>query len=478
MSGKSGRIETPLERRVLSYARRHGLLPAGGALVVGVSGGPDSICLLHILTQAGDRLGVDLHAAHLNHGLRGSDAEDDAEYVTRLCHRLGVPAIIERRDVAVGRRKHSPLEEAAREARYSFFGRVTSSADAEAVAVGHTVDDHLETILMHLIRGAGTRGLRGLEPKSTWRSDRTEVEVVRPLLEVGHGETVEYCRHFDLRPRQDTSNHSPALLRNRIRHELMPLLKGYNPAFSRALQRTASIAGEDLQALEMWAAHLWDDIAHQKAEGLSLDKEKLRSHPPGLQRILLRRALETVRDSPRDIESDHIEAMLGAIHMSAGKSLSLLGGVVLSVGYDCLMLSEGRPPPFPPLEEEHPLEVPGETRIPGWLVLAEVMEESGTAREQLGDPLTAHLDLDRSGLPLVVRCRCPGDRFQPLGMAQSKKLQDYMVDARIPRARRDDVPLVCSPYHILWVVGWRLDERVKVTDRTKRILRLLFRQVS
>ncbi|MFC1919520.1 tRNA lysidine(34) synthetase TilS [Chloroflexota bacterium] len=474
----TGTTKPSLWREALRSIRKHGLLSGSRKLVIGVSGGPDSVCLLHMLAHARSSLGIELHAAHLNHGLRGSDADADAEYVLQLCRQLGIPVTIQKTDVSTKRRKHSPIEEAAREARYSFFARVVRDVHAGAVAVGHTADDHVETILLHLIRGAGTRGLRGLEPRSMWVHGNASVEVIRPLLEVSREHTVNYCLYNGLQPRQDISNLSPLLLRNRIRHELLPLLKEYNPAFSRALKRIASIAGDDIRALEAWVDQLWDDIVHRGEKGLNLDREKLHQCPKGLQRMLLRRALVTVQGSPRDIEASHIEAMVQAIDMPAGNSLSLLKGAKLMVGYDYLLIGKGiTAPPIPHLTGEHPLDIPGETQIPGWLVKADIIDPYSLGEEEYNKPLDVYLDLSNVSLPLMVRCRRPGDRFQPLGMATPKKIQDFMVDAHIPRDWRDSIPLVYSPDQIVWIVGWRLDERVRVTEQTRQVLHLLFRKI-
>ncbi|MEW6034746.1 MAG: tRNA lysidine(34) synthetase TilS [Chloroflexota bacterium] len=480
--GKAGHPMGPavsLEHRVLRYIQDCGLLLGVDRLLVGVSGGPDSVCLLHLLARARERLGIQIHAAHLDHGLRGAESDADRNYVTKLCRRLHVPLSVEKMDVAARRRKHSPLEEVAREERYSFFARAAQATMADAVAVGHTADDHLETVLLHLLRGSGTRGLRGLEPRTRWGTEDLGIDVVRPLLEMRRAETEEYCRLLRLRPRQDASNLSTSLLRNRIRLELMPLLRQYNPSVEEALARTARIARDDLRALEAWASELWGSVAHQEGDALYLSTQKLQTCPPGLRRVLLRRALESLLGGPRDIEFAHIESLMEALGMPAGKGLSLLGGVVVTAGYGELVLSHGPPPcPLPPLQGEHPLLVPGETLLPDWRVVAEVRDTADPLGHQPSpNPLETFLDWDKIGQPLSVRARLPGDRFQPLGMAEPKKLQDFMVDARIPRSWRDGIPLVCSPEHILWVVGWRLDERARVSRGTRRVLRLQFERV-
>ena len=212
-----------LDQRVLHFIQEHQLVSNQQKLLVAVSGGPDSVCLLHILVKLQEELGIKLHVAHLNHQLRGSESEADAHYVSQLAHQLGIPATIEQRNVkSYQAQQHISLEEAAREVRYNFLGEAARSIGANQVAVGHTTDDHIETILMHLIRGTGTRGLRGLKPSTLWQSTGNSLTIIRPLLPVSRQETADYCHRHKLMPRIDASNLSLSPLRNRIRHQLLP----------------------------------------------------------------------------------------------------------------------------------------------------------------------------------------------------------------------------------------------------------------
>ncbi|MBI2855137.1 MAG: tRNA lysidine(34) synthetase TilS [Chloroflexi bacterium] len=472
---KTQTVDT-LRMRLLRNIKDSGAV-SPGSLVVGVSGGADSVCLLHLLASSADDLHVRLHAAHLDHGMRGLESDADRQYVIGLCGELGVPLTAEKTDVLLGKRQHSPAEEAAREARYSFFARVCQDVGASAVAVGHTLDDHLETVLLHLLRGSGMQGLGGLEPRTTWQRGTQHVEVVRPLLAVRRAETEEYCRLFVLKPRQDSSNLSKGPLRNRIRLELLPLLRQYAPGFDAVLERMSRLAHDEYLAIENWVQQAWPGAVHISEEGLRLDKAKLTSYPAGLRRAVLRRSLETVLGGMRDIEAVHVEAMMQALSMPAGNRIDLLKGAVLTVGYGSIELGmrdrANSPPAF---QGVHTLNIPGETAIGGWQVSAEVLdalalEERDT--EQGG--LVAFIDQDSLRGPLTVRSRRPGDKFQPMGMSGMKKLQDFMVDERIPRHMRDTVPLVCSQEGVIWVVGYRLDERARVTRETQKVLKLAFR---
>ena len=466
-----------LRQRVLHFIVKEGLVQGGETLLVGVSGGADSVCLLHILDRLKETLRLDLHVVHLNHMLRGADSDADALYVRGLAQRLGIAATVESRDVLAQQREHRlSVEEAARQVRYDFFAEVAASLGAGRIAVGHTADDQVETILMHLVRGSGLLGMRGMRPLTYWRSPSGDAPliVVRPLLEVAREETEAYCREHGVEPRIDFSNYSGAALRNRFRHELVPLLRSYNPAIRAALLRTARAAADDLSFLEEQVSLVWEGAVREQPNGLLLDTGELAMLHPALKRHLLRRAVAEMVGDLSDIESSHIEKMMAALMKGAGRRLSLPRGLVFSVGYNTCLLSRGIPDtcPFPPLEGEHRLKVPGDTLLPGWRVRASIVPHGGEA-----GGFSADLDLDVTGTDLVVRGRKAGDRFQPLGMRELKKLQDFMVDAKIPRSWRDRVPLLCSPKHILWVVGWRIDERAKVTDRTKRALHLDFEKL-
>ena len=467
-----------LEQRVLNFIQGNQLVSGQHCLLVAVSGGPDSVCLLYILVKLQEELGIRLHIAHLNHQLRGADSEADAHYVSDLAHRLGIPATIEQRDVkAYQAQHHLSLEEAAREVRYTFLAQAAKSIGANRAAVGHTADDHIETILMHLIRGTGTRGLRGLQPSSLWQSSGSSLTIIRPLLPVSRRETADYCHNHQLMPRIDASNLSLSPLRNRIRHQLLPLLESYNPQVAEALLRTARIAGDDFAFLDKETTRQWGKIVQKQGNTITLDKERFLELPLALKRYLLRRAIEDLLGNLKDIESRHIEEMIDALTKPTGKRLSLPGGLVFSIEYDKYLI--GSDPaalsPFPVLDAEFPLKLPGETVPPGWHIEATII-----SREQItekDEDFTAYFDLNKTGNKLLVRPRQPGDRFQPLGMNGPKKLGEFMIDSKIPSAWRQRVPIVCSPQHILWVVGWRIDERVKVTNTTRQILRLKFKRL-
>jgi len=531
-----------LESKVLDFIRRYSLIPPEEIVVVGVSGGADSVCLLHVLAKWRKGLGIKLHIAHLNHQLRGVESEADAEYVSNLAGSLGIPSTIDRQDVAAYRtERNCSIEEAARELRYAFLARVAREVGAHRIAVGHTRDDQVETILMHILRGTGITGLCGLAPCSpmaydsqgtslpasplslpvsspplpasslSLRAKRSNLLVIRPLLDITREETASYCQEHQLDPRIDSSNLSPSFFRNRLRLHLLPLLRQYNPSIDQALLRLADIAKEDNAFIEQQTSGVWDEVARQENNTVYLDKKQIAGLPLALQRQLLRVAVTKLAGDVRDIEASHIEAARSLLNKPASKRISLPHGLICHGGYNELVItrlpsviatshsviasslsviaSEAKqsplpPCPFPPLPGEFPLKVPGKTVFPGWNVIASIVRERVASQSSRGalstsertcqSNLVAHFDFHKTGTALFVRQRQPGDRFQPLGMNMPKKLYEFMVDAKIPRSWRSHIPIVCSPQQIIWVVGWRIDDRVKTTEASKEILRLEF----
>lgn len=466
-----------IEQRVEDFLREHHLTNPRKPLLVAVSGGPDSVCLLHVLNVVKRETRIKLHVVHLDHQLRGKESVADAQYVLDLCHKLKIPVIIEQRNVRGYQKEHKlSLEEAAREVRYGFFAEVAESIGAEQVVVGHTLDDQVETILLNLLRGTGTRGLRGLQPVRHWQTSGKRLTIIRPLLEVSRKETAAYCRRHHLQPRTDATNRSLTPTRNRVRLKLLPLLKSYNPDIIEALLRTARIAGDDIAFLEQTADRYYRKIATKQDTAVVFEKTALLKLPLAIQRLLLRRAIEDILGTLKDIEARHIEEMLELLNKPAGKRISLPYSLFFAVEYDRFLLGRelDKFSPFPLLDSEYPLIIPGARKIPGWRIHTDVIEKAHLVDV---DAFIACLDYDRVRGKLTVRPRRPGDRFQPLGMDEEKKVGKFMIDARVPRLWRMRVPIVCDDEKLLWVVGYRIDERVKVTESTKRVLRIKFEQI-
>ena len=465
------------ERRVSAFIKLKRLFSGVKTVLAAVSGGADSVCMLYLLYHLRDELGIELHVAHLDHGLRDRESQAEARYVKQLARRLGLPCTADRRNVLAYRESsRTSLEEAARIVRYQFLADAAKSAGAQAVAAGHTRDDNLETILMHLLRGSGTGGMRGLSPLTVLHTGKGDISVARPLLEISREETSRYCRTLHLKPRVDPSNESLVPMRNRVRHELMPLLGKYNPRFDDALLRSASAASEDMDFLRRAVSGLWGTVVEKQGETLVIDRMLFLALHPALQRHLLRSCMERLLGGIMDIEWRHIADMLALAGKPAGRSVNLPGGLVFTAEHGRLLLGGNAAElcPYPPLEGEYRLNIPGTTEVPGWRIEAEITERGKTDNEDF----TACMDVERTGMELYLGPPRRGDRFQPMGMAQEKKLGRFLIDARVPRAWRSRIPVVRSAGRVVWLAGLRLDERVKICEGTRETLCLTMRKTG
>ncbi|MGI9952051.1 tRNA lysidine(34) synthetase TilS [Moorellaceae bacterium AZ2] len=449
--------------KVRRTINRYGLLDRGDKVVVGVSGGPDSLALLCCLLELRDEYGISLHVAHLNHLLRDEAAAREAAFVCRLAEGFGLPATVAARDVRAYQREHRlSLEEAAREVRYSFLREVAAKVGARKIAVGHQADDQAETVLLNLLRGSGLAGLKAMVP---YREG-----IIRPLLFVGRAEIEAYCREKGLKPCWDLTNWDTVYRRNKIRHELIPLLaREYNPAVVPALARTAALLAEENELLEEMARQGLAQIMLERGPAsLLVDREAFLGLAPALQRRILRTAALELGSGA---EFEHVEALREIIRAGTG-TLTLPKGLQVWV-------EEGRVHFSRPGQREmeapvfsYPLRVPGVTPLPeiGRAIRAEVLPPPARV---VAPPHEAWLDREKVQGPLMVRNWRPGDRFSPLGMKGSKKLQDLFVDAGIPAAERRRLPVVVAGENIIWVAGVRIGENYKITAATKEALHLV-----
>lgn len=484
--------------RVRAFVQQHSLLLPGETVVVGVSGGPDSLCLLHLLVRLSDEYKLRLHVAHLHHGARGEEADADAAFVADLARRWGLPATVAKKDVpAIARSRRLAFEEAARRVRYAFLAHVAGEVGASKVAVGHNADDQAETVLMHLLRGAGPAGLRGMLPATPLSDYRLLPEIrelplppalptlIRPLLDVPRADIEAYCEEHGLQPRFDRSNLDTTFFRNRLRHELLPLLETYNPNIRQRLCHTAQVIAADYALLEEIRDRAWRAVVREESEqAIRFDRAAWQAQPLSLRRALIRQAAYRLRPTLRDVDFVHVESALQvAQEGSTGAQATLPGGLMLTVGYDDLLVAEAgyHPPPAgPTLPTGTTLEValPGATRLPEgeWVLEGELLERWGM-REVQGnvDRWTAYLDADRLEGPLMLRTRRPGDRFRPQGMGgHAPRLTDWMINAKVPRTWRDRLPLLVAAGDIVWVCGWRVAETAVVGPETRRVARFRF----
>ena len=450
----------------------------GRRLVVAVSGGPDSLALLYALHRLRDELGLALHVAHLDHRLRGQDSAADAEFVAQTCAKLGIDCTVENVDVLAFRREHRmSLEEAAREVRYRFLANVAEQVGAEAVVLGHTSDDQVETVLMNVIRGSGLRGLRGMMPVSKQRIAGSDLTLFRPLLNLPKQDTIAYCEALDLTPRADESNRSMEMTRNKVRLELLPLLREMNPAFGDAILRLARNANEALAVVEGAVDAAWSEAVSQVGESICIDRERFFELDAALRSHLVIRALAHVKGDTQGIERIHVDDAVNAVIESSGSQLHLPGGLLLIVEQRSALIYAGDKAFAAASFDVSPLAVPGVTTVGEWRFTTERLKTPSAYRPRDESEQSPREFVERFGravdIPsLAVRTRLRGDRFQPLGMAGTKKLKDFMIDEKIPNSLRDSVPLIVTSRGIAWVVGWRIAEWAKVDNDDRECLEI------
>ena len=430
-------------------------LKTDASLVVAASGGIDSTVLLDVL----DGLGYRLYVAHLDHALRPNSAAD-SRFVADEAQRRGLPCSIERRDVGeYARTEGLSLEEAGRRLRYAFLDQVADRTGAQFIALGHHADDQAETVVLRLLRGSGATGLGGM-------AIAREGRYLRPLLRVRRAEIEEYARQRSLCYREDPSNRDLRFLRNRVRGELMPLLKSYNPNIAEALNRTAALlkAEDDLLA-ELTQEALDTVICERYNDKVALDTTRLLTYHIAVQRRVLRAALQGLATADGPFDFARVEQVRGWIG-AGDKRLRVLGAELRGQGCGArYILRRGQRSPI-----ERCFDIPGAMvlREHGVKIRVQVVPPEHFDKAQLGGTQVA-LDADRLGARVQVRSLRPGDRFQPLGMEGHKKLSDFLIDAKWPKISRDEVLVLTRGEEIAWVAPLRSSHAFRIKSTTRRI---------
>lgn len=445
--------------KVKATINKYSLLKPGDRVVVAVSGGPDSVCLLSVLQE----LALSLHVAHLDHLFRGKESADEALFVADLAKKLNIPATVEQFDVpAYCRERGLSPQAGARAVRYGFLRRIADETGSSRIATGHTADDQAETFLMRLLRGAGVSGLSAIPP--------LRENIIRPLLDVTREEVLDYLAANGLLFKTDPSNNRPLYTRNRIRLEVLPVLKRFNPRIVETLAAEAALLRDENEALDSHLSACASRIMSRDDERVTVKREEFNTLPPAFRRRLLRKFVDLAGAASSGLSAVQIdEALLFMAAAQTGRTMNLTQGLVIAREYDRLVVSaKSSSAGF-----TNTLTVPGIIAISalGMEVKTALCADRTRAAEDINYLWQAEFDYDKIGPLLTLRSRRPGDRFQPAGMGgRSKKLQDYFVDEKVPRRKRDAVPLLCSGEDILWVVGLRTDERFLPGPETRRAL--------
>jgi len=440
------------------------------------------MALLHLLVQAPFHETIELGVAHLNHCLRGEAADEEAKFVSRTAAALNLPCHVGRARVLNLKRKLGlSTEEAAHRVRYAFFKKIMADGGYNKLALGHHMDDNAEQLLLVLLRGTGPRGLSGIAPVK-------ENRIFRPLIHVCREQIEAYVKAENIACVRDASNDDHRFLRNRIRHDLLPLLaSAYNPGIGQHLNRLADVVRtEESWIGELVAQEYLKTVIGRKDGEVALSVNHLQTSHTALMRRLVRMALEEVAGNLRRIDFCHIHSISRLLTEADGKQCHLPGGLRARRDGDRLRLSvlprDRRRSAAERIEKAAGIEKVIEGPFPGNYEIREMgigLRFSFCSRGQL-PPWTAiesnraYLDFDRLALPLTVRWPAPGDRFRPLGAGGRQKLKKFFIDHRITRRNRSKTPVLADRRGIVWLIGQRIDEHVKVTPRTSRILNAEF----
>ena len=457
--------------KVLRSIRRFSMLQGHQKIAIAVSGGPDSTALLSFLAALREKMMLRLFCIHVNHCLRGTESERDARLVAEYSVSLGIPVRILNCNAAeYASRRGVSIEHAGREVRYRLLRKHAEELGATRVATAHHLDDQAETVLMRVIRGAGISGISGIHPVMGGL-------FIRPFIEVTRQEIMEYVGEHRIPHAIDSTNEQCCYFRNSVRHRLMPLVQEYNPSVRERLWSLSQILHDDDALLHEISDSYYRRCCRTGSESVQIDVRAASGLPVSLKRRLVRKALESLQGDLLEIGFEHVEKIVGMMESHVGIRTALPGGLRAERGYGEIAISKCAADPsaasFQP--EEIVLEVPGRTFAEGWnmTVAADIEAVKGITPAFPASRWEVALDADKMEMPLSVRARRDGDRFSPLGVKGTKKVKDFFIEVKIEQGKRDHIPLVVDGKgRIVWIAGYRIDERFKVTDETKNLLRL------
>jgi len=434
-------------------------------VVVGLSGGPDSVCLLHALSQIQKPLTLTIYAAHLNHNLRGMDANKDAAFAMAFSKQLGIHCIVKSEDVeAVARKEKLSIEAAGRQCRYRFLEEVADKIGADKIAVAHHMNDQAETLLLHLLRGSGLTGLVGMIHQRE--------RIIRPLLDISREEILRYCDEHKLVYCKDATNEQPVVMRNRVRLELIPLMETYNPEVVRALGRTASLLERDESTLNTLAYEALDQSKTLNDTG-AYDLHSLKDLSEAILSRVIREIWRSQTDTSHTLQMVHVESVMKAVRNPGQvKSFQLPGGVTIKVTMDELVCNN-QEEVVAPRHTMPPVMIKenGTTWLPQGRGCFRVKRTKKSETMIFADnPFKQLISADSLKEDLILRHRYQGEHWEPLGLGGKKSLKKTFMEMKIPREERNQQLLLCHGNQVIWIVGNGISEKVRVTAETKKVL--------
>jgi tRNA(Ile)-lysidine synthase len=457
--------------RVQKTIEKYRLLEKGDRIIVAVSGGPDSVALLGILQKLSPVYDLTLKVAHLNHGLRGEESDREEAFVGNLSASLGLPFSSKKIEmIRIIKKEKMSLEDACRKERYGYLEALRRDEGCQKVALGQHRDDQAETVLIRFLRGSGLEGLRGMVPLR-------DGIFIRPLIERSRKEILAYLEQEGMRYMKDSSNDQETCLRNRIRRRLIPeLLSQYNPRLAETIGRMAEIFREEDDYLRVEAGRILKQWGCAGTSGkISIPLGELQGRHPAMRRRIIKEILLTLSPSKNGIGYRHIDAVLNiAAGARPNARLDMPFQVRIRREYDRLYIEKEENREDRLEAYAYDVRLPGEVQIPEAgrrMVFVFVKMEDVSFPGRRGKQV-AFMDADKIAFPLVVRNRRPGDRIEPLGMTGAKKVKDLLIESKIPPSQRNVLPMLTDRSSVLWIAGVRLSNRVKITEETKRVLKI------
>jgi len=452
--------------KVMDFIKDNSMFHKGDKVIVAVSGGPDSTCLLYILNELKEELGITLFGAHLNHCLRGLEADKDEEYAKKTCESLNIDFYSKKVDIhRVSREKNISCEMAGREVRYEFFEELMNKLDASKIALAHNANDQAETILMRIMRGTGIEGMVGIKPV------RDKI-YVRPILHLSRCEIEKYCEENNIYPRIDKSNLETIFARNKVRLDLIPYIEeNFNSDIINTINRLSDILKKDNDYLENISENEYKKYCVIDKQMVIINKSAFLQHEAIISRII-RRALLAVNHNLYNFEKIHITNILELQKHDTGKTTMLPQDIIAENCYGNIHIhihkkvSEVN-------NEEYSLKVNEKKFIQplNKEIKIDIISHLKFT-EVKGNDYIVYFDYDKVLEPIVFRYRKVGDKFNPLGMKGNKKLKDLFIDLKVHKDKRNEIPLICFGSDIAWVVGYRISEKFKVTKNTVNILQI------
>ncbi len=483
-------MENMSKQKLLKTIRDYRMISKGDHLLVGVSGGPDSVALLYLLMELRDIYNLQLYIVHLNHMLRGNESDEDAGYVKRLSKKLKLPVFIGKKDVGKFAKENKlSLEEAARIQRYEFYKQIADKLNIRKIALGHTADDNAETVLMRLLRGAGEQGLIGIYPVRHIGN----LKVIRPLLNIYRREIESFLKEKKIRARTDSSNADNKFLRNKVRLELIPILEeNYNQNIKQVLVNTADILKEENEYLEeITKKFYWQAVLKQgehppcppskgefggtNDESIHLSIKKIGNFSLAIQRRVIRYGIKKFTGDLRQITYQHLNEIFKLLKGSLPYGqINLPDGLVVERMRRELVIRKGKAQNIRNII--YPVKIPGVTLVPelGVKLICAISKRKPNLKFSMQNPYQESFDYDKIKEPVFIRTRKQGDLFQPLGMIGKKKIKDFLIDQKIPQPEKSKILLLTDKTGIIWVVGFRISDKFKVTEKTKQVLKVRF----